>query len=260
MATKTFDELNQLAIQIRDEKTNKQNTATRIGTQMLEHLEKLEQDYYDKTTINNRTSEYNVSINHPTSGISGGNKYDLASAIGQVPAELRTAGVKVSFLNESGNVESWEFSGGSWAVGGFSQVGAGKLTELGYSSNSFSVTQISSGNTIKVPFKIKKGALYRVKINTENTDYIGQVYTKTYSESGVSLGNVTKESPELLFIANEDWDSVSVYVPDYIPSSTFSITVQYYDIARFEKIEQNIVDIGGYTINLTHYCPVKVDK
>lgn len=50
MATKTFDELKQLAIQIRDEKTNKQNTATRVGTEMLEHLNKLEQDYYDKTT------------------------------------------------------------------------------------------------------------------------------------------------------------------------------------------------------------------
>lgn len=52
MATKTFEELKQLAIQIRDEKTNKQNTATRIGTQMLEHLDKLEQDYYDKTATN----------------------------------------------------------------------------------------------------------------------------------------------------------------------------------------------------------------
>ena len=31
MATKTFEELKQLAIQIRDEKTNKQNTATRVG-------------------------------------------------------------------------------------------------------------------------------------------------------------------------------------------------------------------------------------
>ena len=36
----------------------------------------------------------------------------------------------VSFLNESGDTEKWEFGGGSWAVGGFSQVGAGKLTEL----------------------------------------------------------------------------------------------------------------------------------
>lgn len=130
MATKTFEELKQLAIQIRDEKTNKQNTATRVGTAMLEHINKLEQDYYDKTTINNRTSEYNVSINHPTSGISSSNKYDLSNAIAQVPAELRTAGLTVSFLNESGDTEKWEFAGGSWAVSGFSQVGAEKFTEL----------------------------------------------------------------------------------------------------------------------------------
>ena len=119
MATKTFEELKQLAIQIRDEKTNKQNTATRVGTAMLEHINKLEQDYYDKTTINNRTSEYNVSINHPTSGISSSNKYDLSSAIAQVPAELRTAGLKVSFLNSAGKPESWKYQGGSWAVASF---------------------------------------------------------------------------------------------------------------------------------------------
>lgn len=49
MATKTFDELKQLAIQIRDEKTNKQNTANRVGTAMLEGISKLDLDYYDKT-------------------------------------------------------------------------------------------------------------------------------------------------------------------------------------------------------------------
>ena len=136
MATKTFEELKQLAIQIRDEKTNKQNTATRVGTAMLEHINKLEQDYYDKTTINNRTSEYNVSINHPTSGISSSNKYDLSSAIAQVPAELRSSGLTVSFLNESGDTEKWEFGGGSWAVSSFEQVGAGKLTELESKTNS----------------------------------------------------------------------------------------------------------------------------
>lgn len=57
MATKTFEELKQLAIQIRDEKTNKQNTATRIGTQMLEHLNKLEQDYYDKTATDEKLKQ-----------------------------------------------------------------------------------------------------------------------------------------------------------------------------------------------------------
>lgn len=57
MATKTFEELKQLAIQIRDEKTNKQNTATRVGTAMLEHINKLEQDYYDKNQTDEELKE-----------------------------------------------------------------------------------------------------------------------------------------------------------------------------------------------------------
>ena len=57
MATKTFEELKQVAIQIRDEKTNKQNTATRVGTAMLEHINKLEQDYYDKTQTDEELKE-----------------------------------------------------------------------------------------------------------------------------------------------------------------------------------------------------------
>lgn len=40
---------------------------------------------------------------------------------GKVPAELRADGLTVSFLNADGNTEKWEFSGSSWAVGGFSQ-------------------------------------------------------------------------------------------------------------------------------------------
>ena len=96
--------------------------------------------------INNRTTEYNVSVNHPTSGTDGTNRYDLTGAIAQVPAELRSSGLTVSFLNESGNTEKWEFGGGSWAVSGFSQVGAGKLTELGneLESNKKQYTQLSN--------------------------------------------------------------------------------------------------------------------
>lgn len=38
-------------------------------------------------------------------------------------------------MNESGDTEKWEFSGGSWAVGGFSQVGAEKFSELSLKTN-----------------------------------------------------------------------------------------------------------------------------
>lgn len=57
-------------------------------------------------------TEYNVSIHHPSSGIDSGNKYTLEGAIVQVPEDIRTVGLKVSFLNNSGLVETWEFAGG----------------------------------------------------------------------------------------------------------------------------------------------------
>lgn len=56
-------------------------------------------------------TEYNVSVQHPTSGISGSNKYSLEGAIAQVPQELRNIGLKVSFINSDGKVETWEFQG-----------------------------------------------------------------------------------------------------------------------------------------------------
>lgn len=85
--------------------------------------------------INNRTTEYNVSVNHPTSGTDGTNRYDLTGAIAQVPAELRTAGLTISFLNESGDTEKWEFSGSSWVVSNFSQVGSEKIRKIGLQLN-----------------------------------------------------------------------------------------------------------------------------
>lgn len=57
-------------------------------------------------------TEYNVSIHHPSSGIDSGNKYTLEGAIVQVPEDIRMVGLKVSFLNNSGLVETWEFAGG----------------------------------------------------------------------------------------------------------------------------------------------------
>ena len=54
-------------------------------------------------------TEYNVSVQHPTSGIDGSNKYSLEGAIAQVPQELRNIGLKVSFINSAGKVETWEF-------------------------------------------------------------------------------------------------------------------------------------------------------
>lgn len=87
---------------------------------------KIDAAYALKDMIN----ELNISNLYPTGGIGGTNKYDLAGAIAQVPAEYRVQGVKITFLNENGDNESWEYTGTAWAVGSFSEVGARKFSEL----------------------------------------------------------------------------------------------------------------------------------
>lgn len=117
---KDFESLKQQALVIKNEVEDGANNTERVGGMLEDIVESMKLG----------TTEFNVSAFFPTGGTSGSNKYDLASAIGKVPAELRTDGLTVSFLNESGNTEKWEFGGGSWGTGSFSQVGAGKITEL----------------------------------------------------------------------------------------------------------------------------------
>ena len=80
--------------------------------------------------LNKRVTELNISVLYPTQGIGGTNKYDLATAIAQVPSEYRVQGVKVSFVNENNETETWEYKGTAWVVGNFEEVGAHKILEV----------------------------------------------------------------------------------------------------------------------------------
>lgn len=83
------------------------------------------------TDYMNYITEYNVSVQHPTSGIGGSNKYSLEGAIAQVPQELRNIGLKVSFINSNGKVETWEFDEGIFTnIDSWREVGSQKITEL----------------------------------------------------------------------------------------------------------------------------------
>lgn len=133
---KDFESLKQQALVIKNEVEDGANNTERVGGMLEDIVESMKLG----------TCEFNVSSFYPTSGISGGNKYTLETAIAQVPAELRSSGLTVSFLNESGNTEKWEFSGGSWVVGSFEQVGAGRLTDLSDKSDLiYFQTKIISG-------------------------------------------------------------------------------------------------------------------
>ena len=62
--------------------------------------------------------EINVSNLYPTGGSDGTNKYTLETAVAKIPTDLRVVGIKCSFLDEGGELESWEYKGGTFTAVG----------------------------------------------------------------------------------------------------------------------------------------------
>ena len=88
--------------------------------------------------------EVNVSKIYPTGGIDGTNKYTLETAIAKIPSSLRNVGLKCSFLNEDGELETWEYQGSTFtSSSSWKQSGAGKLDEL----NGFAFTNDAIANS-----------------------------------------------------------------------------------------------------------------
>ena len=85
-----------------------------------------------RTSINSLFNEINVSVVFPTSGTDGTNRYTLEGAVAQVPAELRNVGLKVSFVDSAGQVETWEYQGGTFTNTGswVQQVQRTDISEL----------------------------------------------------------------------------------------------------------------------------------
>ena len=165
---KDFESLKQQALVIKNEVEDGANNTERVGGILEDIVESMKLG----------TTEFNVSAFFPTDGTNGSNKYDLASAIGKVPAELRTDGLTISFLNESGDTEKWEFAGGSWGTGRFSQVGAGKLAELDSKNSSVAFTTSFYGNRIikelylegasedsQYDITLDKGTYFQIRLN-----------------------------------------------------------------------------------------------
>ena len=127
MATQSYEQLISGANKIKQNELPESNTATLVGEQLLQMVNKQQEESRERVK---GITEYNVSVQHPTSGIDGSNKYNLEGAIAQVPPELRKMGLKVSFVNSDDKVETWEFQGGTFtSVGGW-MSGTEKITKL----------------------------------------------------------------------------------------------------------------------------------
>lgn len=136
MATQSYEELIASATKIKNNELPESNTHDVVGDHLVQMATKAQEEYNQRVT---GICEYNVSKQFPTGGIEGSNKYTLELALQKVPTELRqTVGLKCSFLGDSGELESWEYQGGTFtAVGSWMAVGGKKVAELGYQFNYF---------------------------------------------------------------------------------------------------------------------------
>ena len=142
MATQSFEQLIAGANKIKTNELPESNTASLVGEQLIQMVNKQSEEHSERTAAISKeqtdrsaaikaeqdarikgTTEYNVSVQHPTGGISGTNKYTLETAIQKIPAELRTVGIKCSFLDERGYLEQWVWNGNTYSsVGFWSQI------------------------------------------------------------------------------------------------------------------------------------------
>lgn len=221
MATKTFEELKQMAIQIRDEKTNKQNTATRIGTQMLEHLNKLEQEYYDKTTLDKRTTELNISVLYPTLGVNGTNKYTLAGAIAQVPAEYRSiVGLKITFINNAtSKTETWKYYGGTfttttnWIQGDGSGGNLILIWKTDVATTRKQVLQQERKKLLQISYENSEGEII-------NEQYVGTLFTDTEWEKDTNWERIVSQTE----ISISDSSDFNAFFSDFKIYGTLNVT------------------------------------
>lgn len=189
---KELSVLQQQAEAITKEVNKGANTSSRIGGMFSDMLDYNEEKHTElETQIDKRTTEYNVSVNNPTGGTDGSNKYDLAGAIAQVPAELRTGGLKVSFLNSSGKPESWKYQGGSWAVANFIQESGGGNKILTWVTDAATTRKQVSANERKAGMQIS------YKPDDEdwvNEQYVGTSFTDTEWAKDANWVSIPKES------------------------------------------------------------------
>ena len=173
--------------------------------------------------------EVNVSKIYPTGGIDGTNKYTLETAIAKVPASLRNVGIKCSFLDDGGKLQTWEYLGGAWAAGSFSQVGAAKLSEL--ESEMPKAAEINAGNATYKSFAYRNipselGGNFSEE-NLINNSYRNTAVVDISRMSLVSIENIFVDKPSDIGIvitdANENILLKKSY-PNYASSEKIDLT------------------------------------
>lgn len=151
-----------------------------------------------QAAIEGNITEYNVSNHYPADGIDGSNRYTLESAIAKIPYSLRNVGIKCSFLNEDGQVETWVLEGGTW-----NQVSPPKF-----------MGKVETLNDINVLSGSISAGAYTFNANTSNITGLPDGFSGygwlivIHSNLRILIGN---SHPDRLYIktSSSDWEDFS---------------------------------------------------
>lgn len=217
MATKTFEELKQLAIQIRDEKTNKQNTATRIGTQMLEHLDKLEQDYYDKTATDEELKERDEKL----------------TELEEVTSENRS---NTTIVDNNIDVDYEEGDG---------YMSSANSLSLGVFGTHRIYQNIPANKIVRIIIENNSGDAYYYHVTDENDNIL-----ETFKSGNFPYGYTFKkrECITKLYASIQDLAITTILIGDNYP---ININVQE-NKAKVAELESKSVLINNITANLVY--------
>lgn len=121
-----------------------------------------------KVAASELIGEVNVSKIYPTGGTDGTDKYTLEAAVAKIPESLRSVGIKCSFLNDTGELETWVYAykAGGWQSRNFVQVGSAGLVNRGTRFLSWNTDADTTRQQVPVKER-KKGmlVLYRHPTN-----------------------------------------------------------------------------------------------
>ena len=187
MATQTYEQLIAGANKIKENELPESNTHDIVGVQLLQMTNKMHEESSNTTKAFTdletdrvrKTTELNISNLYPIQGIGGTNKYDLATAIAQVPEQYRMiAGLKITFIDNATNkTETWKYDGGTFTdTGSWTQISGGgnKIlkwnTDVATTRKSLAYGERKSG--IKVSYKPDDS-------DWINEQYIGNDFTDT---------------------------------------------------------------------------------
>lgn len=108
-----------------------------------------------ESSLTKLINKYNLSSCWPTKGINGSSKYNLNLAITQLDSVLtdtqKVPGVRVGFINESGEYEEWEFFGKEFNFsneGGWRKIDSAAILELMEKVFPVTVSLTMTNNTV----------------------------------------------------------------------------------------------------------------